>query len=208
MKKISLLAFLLLSNLMMYGQVISQADFPTVEKIMAENIKYTTITSQFKQTAHFPILGENVVTEGLFYYNKPEQLAMRYTDPAGDMMLINEDRFTMVASGKKRETTAKANEKMQGMKNILSACLQGNVLQMGAEKVSCEETSKYYVITAAISKKNNKSNFAKVVVSYDKKDFSLAILQTIESDGSYTQYELSGKAFNKPIEEAVFKVTK
>lgn len=208
MKKINLFLALTLCTICVSAQVVSKADFPTVEKVMAANVKYNTIVSKFKQTKHIPIMDEDMLSGGNFYYTKPEKLTMRYTDPAGDLMMINDDWFTMVSAGKKRETSGKTNQKMQGMKAILSACLQGNILQMGAEKVTLEETSKHYVFTAIIDRKANKSNFEKVVASYDKNDLSLTLLQTIERDGSYTIYELTDKKFNTAVDANVFTATK
>lgn len=208
MKRIHLLLLTLVCSLAVNAQIVSQTDFPVVQKIVSGNSGYNTIVSKFKQTQHLAMMGEDMTSEGDFYYQKPEQLTMRYTDPAGDLMMINGDRFVMVAAGKKRETSGKSNQKMQGMKAILSACLQGNILQMGAEKVTLEETGKHYVFTAIIDKKSNKSNFEKVVASYDKQDFSLSVLQTIERDGSYTIYELSNKKFNTPITPDTFTATK
>lgn len=208
MKKINLLLVLSFYCFVAYAQVVSKADFPVVEKVMSGNMQFNTIVSRFKQIKHLPMLGEDVISKGDFYYHKPEQLTMRYTDPAGDLMMINGDRFVMVAAGKKRETSGKTNQKMQGMKAILSACLQGNILQIGAEKVTLEETADQYIFTAIIDRKANKSNFEKVVASYDKKNLSLSVLTTIERDGSYTSYELIEKKFNTSIEGSIFTATK
>lgn len=208
MKKIGILTCLMISCLLVNAQVVREKDSPVIEKIMQGNRTYTTIVSDFKQTQHLPIIEEDITTGGTFYYKKPEQLAMHYNDPAGDMMLLDGDKFIMVAAGKKREISAKSNPKMQGMKAILSACLQGNALQIGAEKITCEETANQYVVTAELSQGANESNFFKVVAGYDKKDLSLSVLKTIESDGSYTMYELSKKEFNKSIDDTHFKYSK
>lgn len=205
MKKVAILTFLFFCCVFVKAQVVSSADSPTIEKIRQGNTKYTTITSDFKQTQHLSILGEEIVTDGKFYYKKPEQLAMQYNDPAGDMMLLDGDNFIMVSGGKRRTISAGSNPKMQGMKTILSACMQGNALQMGAESITCKETAKYYIITAVINTDSSGSDFDKVEASYDKKDLSLSVLKTIESDGSYTMYELSKKEFNNQIDETIFK---
>ena len=203
MKKINLLAFLLLwSMLSANAQVISSKDLPIVEKIMQGNKSYTSITSAFKQIQHLPFVDDEMVSEGNFYYKKPDQMAMVFTDPEGDMMLVDGNKFVLVSAGSRREVSAASSPKMQGMKLVLSSCMEGNVQKMGAKKITCEETSTLYIVKAELSGENL---FEKVEVGYDKKDFSLSFLKTIESDGSYTQYDLSKKAFNKTIDETVFK---
>lgn len=208
MKKFSFLVTVFFACVLAQAQTISDADFAILEKVNQANIKNTSMTSDFAQIKHMAILGEDIKSNGKLYYGKPEKMALWYTDPAGDLMLINEDRCIMVASGKKREVSAKANAKMRGMKNILTASLQGGMLQMGASKITCSEDAKFYIITADIDGKVNKSHIKKVVVHYSKSDLTLSILRTEEADGSYTVYELKNKAMNQPIDEKYFTPAK
>jgi len=190
------------------AQAIKDADFAILEKINQANIKQTSMTCDFNQVKHMSILGEDIKSNGKLYYSKPEKMALWYADPADDLMLINEDRCIMVASGKKREVSAKANAKMRGMKNILTSSLQGGMLQMGANKITCSEDAKYYIVTADIDSKVNKSNIKKVIVHYSKSDLTLSVLRTEETDGSYTVYELKNKVMNPSIDEKYFTPAK
>jgi outer membrane lipoprotein-sorting protein len=190
------------------AQKISDNDKLVVEKIQQANSKYTGIVSRFKQTKHISVLGEEALSEGNFYYTKPDKLSMQYDKPTGDLMLLNGEQFVMVNAGKRMATSAKANGKMRSMKNVLSNCLSGEVMQLNAEQISCEETKKHYVVTAEFSGKGNKNIYKKVVLSFDKADGSLSILRTEEKDGSYTIYELTGKEFNTPINDNIFNVSK
>lgn len=208
MKKLSFLITLMLVGTFATAQSIKDADFAILEKINQANIKNTSMISDFNQVKHMAILGEDIKSHGKLYYTKPEKMALWYEDPAGDLMLINEDRCVMVASGKKREVSAKANAKMSGMKNILTSSLQGSMLQMGANKITCEDTPKYYIVTAEIDGKVNKSNIKKVVVHYSKSDLSLSILKTEEADASHTTYEIMNKKMNQSIDEKFFTPSK
>lgn len=193
---------------MMNAQTISDADNAILDKIKNGNRNHTSITSNFDQTKHMPIFDEDMLSGGKFYYSKPDKLAMWYDEPAGDLMLINDDKFVMIAAGRRNETTSK-NAKMRGMKEILSACLEGDIRKVETTTIICEETPKEYIVTAELAGgKGNKSNISKVVVNYDKKDNSLSVLRTDEPDGTYTIYALKDKKLNQPIEETVFQSTK
>lgn len=207
MKKVSLFILTLLGCIAVNAQSISEADAATLKKIKQANEKHTSITSSFKQTKHMPILGEKISSNGLFYYNKPEQLMMTYEDPKGDLMLISNDKMTLVSSGKRREASTKSNAKMRGMKNILASLIQGDIMQIEADKISSKETPKHIVVTADISK-SNKSKINKVVASYDKTDLTIAVIRTEDPDGTYTEYELVGKQLNQPIDQKVFTAPK
>jgi outer membrane lipoprotein-sorting protein len=187
------------------AQLMSDSDSQIADKIKKDNQPYTTLTGKFKQTRHISILGEKIISSGMLYYSKPDRLAIQYDAPAGDMMLIDGDKFVMINSGRRSETTSKSNAKMRGMKAILSACLRGDVREMGAEKISCSETQQYYNVSADIDRKTNKSNISRVVLSYDKKDMTLTMLQTVEPDGSYSIYELTDKKIDQAIDENIFR---
>jgi len=204
MKKIVLITFCSLIYIITNAQIINEKDNDIIEKIKTGNSKYATLTSNFKQIKHISILGEDIISSGEMNYNKPDQLSMKYVDPSGDLMLINGEKFVMVSGGKRNETTSKINAKMRGMKTILSACLEGDIKKMEAQKIYCEETEEHYIIIAEINTKSNKSNISKVISSYNKKDFSICILQTIEPDGSFITYELDNKKLNHPISQDYF----
>ncbi|MDL2262716.1 outer membrane lipoprotein carrier protein LolA [Bacteroidales bacterium OttesenSCG-928-I21] len=207
MKKSIFTFIFLIGCLAMQAQTMSQSDSQLIAKIVEANKKHKTMTSDFKQTQHLSFIGDDIVSSGKFYYNKPDQLVMKYTDPAGNLMLINGDNFVMVILGKVSKSTGKSNSKLREIKAILSGCLEGNMPLFGAKKVTCKETTQYYVVTAVIDE-TGKSDISKVVLSYDKTDYSLAILQTIEPDDNYTIYEFNNKKFNVTIDGSVFQEPK
>ncbi|MDR2801877.1 MAG: outer membrane lipoprotein carrier protein LolA [Prevotellaceae bacterium] len=195
MKRIFTLLFVSAACVAAHAQTISDADRATLQKIKEANRAYTSITSPFKQTQHLVMLGENTSSAGMFYYRKPAYLSMKYTQPAGDLLLIDGNRFKLVVAGKEKKVSSK-NAKMEGMKTILSACLQGDVEQLNATKITCSKQAQDDVIVADINGKVNKSGVSRVIVRYDKTDYSPVSIQTIEPDGSYTLYELTGRIMN------------
>jgi outer membrane lipoprotein-sorting protein len=204
MKKLFIILSALTVCVAVQAQEAGDAGCGEMQKINQANHAYTSITASFKQTRHLSMVGENSISGGSFYYLKPDKLAMKYTQPAGDVLLINGNQFTLVAAGKEKKISSK-NAKMEGMKTILSACLQGDIAQMGATKITCSENAGYYVIIADINEKLNKSAIRRVIASYEKTGGAIASIQTIEADGSYTLYELTDKKFNQPLEEEIFK---
>lgn len=204
--KLLFVAVLLFGCLPATGQILNDVDSLIIEKIREVNAQYTALTSNFKQIKHLPYLKEKVVSVGKFFYTKPDRLAMKYLEPAGDMMLINGDKFFMSAAGKISKTTAKANAKMRKLKSILSACLQGDVKQMEYAAITCTEHPEYYSVAVELEGKGKGGTVKRVTVDYDRKDFTPLNLKIEESDGTYSLYELSAKEVNQPLAEDVFKV--
>lgn len=208
MKRIifSLLVFIGCINLS--AQIVSDADNALLDKIKQGNASMTSIASKFTQKKYMPIFDEEILSAGDFYYARPDKLAMWYTNPEGDLMLMSDDKFVMIAAGRRNETTSK-NAKMRSMKMILAACIEGDVRRIETTTIVCEETATGYVVTAdLVNGKNNKSNIAGVVLKYDKKDYSISSIQTNEPDGTYTVYELNNKKLNQQIADVYFDSSK
>ncbi|MDR1130729.1 MAG: outer membrane lipoprotein carrier protein LolA [Prevotellaceae bacterium] len=179
-----------------------------IEKIKQANAEYTSITSDFTQTKHLSFMNEDVVSNGKFFYSKPNRLLMKYEQPAGDLMLINNDQLVMIAAGKYTKASTRTSAKARTMRNILSSCLQGDASMIDDVKISGEETADSYVITAELTKKGRNKNISKVVLHYDKSDLTLSVMRMEERDGSYTVYKLMNKALNQPVDAGVFKAPK
>ena len=206
MKRLSFIALALLGCLCVRAQEISGQDAAILDQIKAANAAYTTITARFTQDKFMPIFEESIRSEGNYHYSKPDKLSMAYTDPAGDLMLINGDNFTMIAAGRKQVTTAK-NAKMCDMRTILASCMEGDVRRMPATGITCETTASQYVVTATLpTGKENKSGIVRVVASYDKADGSIATLYTEEADGTSNTYTLTDKRLNEEIDETTFNL--
>jgi outer membrane lipoprotein-sorting protein len=175
-----------------------------IEKIKQANAKCVSITSDFTQTKHLSFMNEDIISNGKFYFSKPNRLSMKYEQPAGDLMLINNDQLVMIAAGKYSKASTKSSAKARTLRNILSSCLLGDVSLIDDATVSSDETAENYVVTAELSKKRKNRNVSKVVLHYDKSDLTLSVLRMEEADGSYTVYKLINKVLNQTVSDSVF----
>ncbi|MDR3351369.1 MAG: outer membrane lipoprotein carrier protein LolA [Prevotellaceae bacterium] len=204
MKTTLILLLLPFACLSARAQSAGEADRQLLQTIKEANAACTSITAAFRQTRHLPALGENTLSEGLFYYRKPAQMAMKYTRPEGDVLLINGSRITLTSGGKERKISPR-NARMEGLRTILAACLQGDAAQMGAAKITCAKQGQTLVAVADIDGKQNRSGISRVIVCYAAAAGHPPVsIQTIEPDGSYTLYELSGIRLNEAIPENMF----
>lgn len=166
-------------------------------KVASENAKYGTITCKFTKTAHMVMMEKELVSEGNLTYVRPDKLKMEYTTPAGDLLDINGDSFTMVSGKQKRSSNAKGDGRMAVLKNTLLYSVGGDVAAVAAEnnaQIKYEETPKYHVFTLTKGK-GAKSQYVELQLSYSKKDFSLCVMKMVEPNGNYTVYDTPVKEF-------------
>lgn len=197
---------ILISLTLLFASVAAFAQSGTVilDKIKEANKSLTTITSDFKQTMHLTFMDEDVLSNGKFYYRKPDRMLLKYSQPEGEMMLIKGDEITMVMMDQHTKVSAKSDPAIELIHTIFSSCLEGDARKIKDATVDAVEKGDFYEVTITIQG-DRARNMKAVQVRYDKKEMALSLLRTEDPDGGYTVYELTGKKLNQPIAEEVFQ---
>ncbi|MDL2208740.1 outer membrane lipoprotein carrier protein LolA [Parabacteroides sp. OttesenSCG-928-O15] len=182
----------------------AQSGTAILDKIKEANKSLTSITSDFKQTMHLTFMDEDVLSNGKFYYRKPDRMLLKYSQPEGEMMLIKGDEISMVMMDQHTKVSAKSDPAIELIHTIFSSCLEGDARKIKDATVDAVEKGDFYEVTITIQG-DRARNMKAVQVRYDKKEMALSLLRTEDPDGGYTVYELTGKKLNQPIAEEVFQ---
>lgn len=197
---------ILISLTLLFATVAAFAQSGTaiLDKIKEANKSLTSITSDFKQTMHLTFMDEDVLSNGKFYYRKPDRLLLKYSQPEGEMMLITGDQISMVMMDQHTKVSAKSDPAIELIHTIFSSCLEGDARKIKDATVDAVEKADYYEVIITI-KGDRAQNMKGVKVHYDKKEMALSLLRTEDPDGGYTVYELVGKRLNQAIAEETFQ---
>ena len=71
-----------------------------VKKITAANASVKNIESGFVQTKTLKASGKKIVSEGTLYFANDGRLSMKYSKPAGELLVVNGNKFHMNKGGK------------------------------------------------------------------------------------------------------------
>lgn len=195
MKLVFTVCFLLAFASGANAQTTQQA---AIEKIAAENAKYNTVSCAFTKTAHMVMLEKELVSKGELTFIRKDKLKMEYSQPAGDLLNIDGDSFTLVSGKRKMNLNTKNDNRYSNLKNTLLLSVGGDVQGVADEnnaEIKYFETPQYYVFTLTKGK-GAKSQYVKLELSYSKKDFSLCVMKMEEANGNYTVYDTPVKRFN------------
>lgn len=204
MKRIFITTLLIISTLTIYSQ-----ENELIEKIKTANQKVSSITATFVQTKHFPLMNQEIESEGNLYF-EDTKMSLKYTKPEGDIMLINGDSFVMNANGKKQSVNAKTNAQIAELKNLLLTCMKCDINKIvsdfnGVKEYTSTATSHLFTL---IRDKKGKKGFYKIILNIDTKSLTLNALEMHEMNDNYTVYKMQNKQFNQKIEDSVFQVQK
>ena len=217
MKRITLIFALLAGIVSVFaqGEMKPMNDVETFKKKMAaEAQKVNSIESDFTQIKHMAAIEGDMISKGKFYYQKEDKVSLDYTSPIKYLIVINGSKIKMVANGKTSVYDVASNGLMKEMKDVLSACMTGNLQAMNSNyKLEYFQDSKEYLVKIFPLGEAAKAILDEVNIYLDKNDMSVTRLRMVEAskdkkakDKDYTEYQFSDKKLNVDIPVSRFSV--
>ncbi len=176
-----------------------------MKKIADANAKYSNIISPFRQVKKMKGLKNEIVADGTLYFDRPTaQLNMQYVKK--NQLLITGNRLTLINGAGRQSFNTETDAAMKTLKWTLIYCIGGEVgkaAQINKAAVTLSETKDYYTFELVIGKEV-KGGWAKLELSYSRKDMSLCLMKMIEKNGNYVLYKTPVKEFNPGLPDGIF----
>ena len=109
-----------------YGKEINP-DAGFKKKLKEYSAKTQSIEAEFSQVKTLSVLSSSINSKGFFYYVSGEGIAMEYSSPQGDLMVMNSEKFKMVNGGKSTIVGLSSNPLMRQLNQMLTACFIGDL---------------------------------------------------------------------------------
>ncbi len=182
-----------------------------ISKAVKKYKSANTLTTRVKQTRHNAALTKDAVSEGSFYYKKPNSVSMVFKE-AKEMLLATGDTYTMVKSGKQH--VAKADGKGDNpfevlgdvLRNLLSGEANSKLTNMADVKQKTQGNTCTITITPTVTdaKLKRKMMYSSCILTIDLKAGEVRSLRINEKGENYTLYDFSNYVFNGDINSKVF----
>jgi outer membrane lipoprotein-sorting protein len=208
--KAILLAVILLCTVSTYAQNYGNKINPShgfSERLKVASEKTQSITCDFDQVKYMSVLAKTNKSKGKFFYKKDQKICLEYTNPQGNLIVMNGGKFKIQVGGKTTIVRMNSNPMMRQMGNMLGACMTGNLNLFGAESLSeYYENQSYYTVVIVPTNRRVKAYLKQIVLRFEKSDMTLCVMKMSENETDYTQYEFSDKKLNATIDEDRFKI--
>ncbi len=176
------------------------------ELFSVEAQKVISIKSDFTQEKNLSLLSEKILSQGKFWFKKDSRVRMEYTRPFTYLMIINKDKV-FVKDGQKQNTiSTKSNKLFQQINKITVDCVQGTVLTNPDFSTRVFENKSAYLVELSPVSKNLKEFFRTIVVTVDKKDYSVTNIEMNETSGDNTIIHFINKEMNTNLPDALFAI--
>lgn len=150
-----------------------------------------TIESLFVQTRTIQASGKKVVSEGTFSFTAPDQLAMLYTKPDGDYIIIDGPFVRTMTKGTEVNLDTRSNAQAKKLSSTLLNCITGNYKQVAEDndgELSVSEKGGVKTVTIK-ARKPAPRGYSGVTVKY-RKDGTATEMTLDEFGGISTHYLL------------------
>ena len=148
-------------------------------------------TCTFKQAKYLKMMKKEVKSEGTLYTCKGN-MAMRYTEPEGDYLVINDKQFVMQTRGRKLNHNIQKGSPLLTLRNTLLYCMHGDLNAIATEnggELAYVKEGDLHVFSVSTAAKGPRG-YRKVTLKYNAA-FDLREMTLEEVNGNYTVYTLA-----------------
>lgn len=175
-------------------------------KIEKANASYTSMTCKIDQIRKLPNKSQvNLACD--FYFKTPDKLAMIYTEPATDRLIINGKKLYLNRGGKASTFSLDKSAAVGSLATSLLNAVTGHV-QAVADANNADytvvEDSKFYIVTISARQKAPKG-YSKITLYYRKSDCLLETMKMEEFTRVTNVYKMNSFAKNVSVDDSVFK---
>ncbi|HRH01855.1 MAG TPA: outer membrane lipoprotein carrier protein LolA [Bacteroidia bacterium] len=208
------LLLLLILVLVVSSAVTAQnKDFKTMkdtavfkQKLLEKSKATNSIESNFTQEKNLSMLSEKIISKGHFYFKKTNLLRWEYLSPTSYLIVINKDKIFIKDGKKVSKYDTNSNKLFKGINDMMLNSVQGNVLNHTDFKINYFENDTYYLVEMTPRAKEMKSYIKTISMYFDKTDYTVSKIKTVELSDDYTSIEFSNKKLNQAIADSQFSV--
>jgi outer membrane lipoprotein carrier protein len=166
-----------------------------------------TLEADFSQSLRVPLLNTSQTSSGKLYQRKPDRFLMRFTDPAGEVMVADGRYFWIYYPSTDRNqvvrtSIAEGGEQADFQKQFLSNATERFVATLnGQEAVDGRQAWALTLVP------RRASPYRVVRIWVDRQDFLVRRFEMTEENNSVRRVELRNLKVNQPIADALFTFT-
>ncbi len=202
MRQITLIFILFIFTTFVSAQTTDSFE-SRIESFSSQN---KTIQCDFVQTKKVKGVKNIITSRGEFFYDNSGLMALVYSEPEGDKVVFNGEKFKVVTSGKVIEGASEENPMMEQICNMLQASMSGDVAKLGRgwQMRVADHPTQYEVVLQPLDRRTKKY-IESLVMVFRKSDMTLDELRMNDSSDGYTLYEFQNKRTNGIIDPIKFE---
>jgi len=194
---------LLLAVLLMSPLAVRADDFAELRK---DSARISTISADFVQKKFMKILSKPLVSEGKFYFAKPDSVRWEYSKPVKSVVISSRGvaKRYIASEGKMVEDKTGGARAMKIVLDEIAGWMSGRFDSNPSFAATLKEGPPT-VITLTPVDKSMSGMIEKIEVTISRKDMAMKSVRIIESATAETRIDFQHVIINKEINPSVFR---
>ena len=164
------------------------------ERLAEASRENRTIQCDFTQRKQVRRMKNEIELKGRFYYDNSLAMALDYTVPEGDKVIIRNDRIILKTAGQ-----------LQQVALMIRASMTGDLSQFGQGwQIGYTEKEGVGEVKMVPESKRARKYIDSITLCFDLRDMTLDRMELCETEGGHSVYEFRNKRFNLPVDPARF----
>lgn len=165
-----------------------------------------TIESAFRQEKYLDVMAEKIVSEGKFYFSRPDAIKWVYNKPYQYAILLKNSEVKIKDNEKISTFNVNSNPGFKQINDMMMALVKGDFSSQKDYVPSFFENDQYYKVVLS-PKKDNKTDFVQnIQLFFDKNSFDLNRILLNEKSGDYTNIEFINRKVNQSLSADIFNL--
>jgi outer membrane lipoprotein-sorting protein len=190
---------------------------PTFDELYSRGQKINagimTLTARFTERTTSSLLASAIEERGTLYVQRPNRVLMRYEEPAGKVVLIDNGRMTLVVpssgSAKELRQTMDVRSSQKRVDDLFKQQDAGNLRRVFDIQVKDKsERPGTYEVTLAPKRRQIKENLSLLELWAPESTGLLEAMRMTFANGQTKLLEFRDIVTNPPIDSAIFSVPK
>ncbi len=178
-----------------------------LRRVEATSEGIRTFEADFVQSLKVPLLGTDTRSTGKLYQRRPDRFAMRFTDPAGDVMVADGRHFWIYYPSNDRTQVIRTSIAQVGEQADLQKQFLSNATARFVPTLNGEETIAGEAVWALTLVPKRQSPYKVIRIWVDKDDGLVRRFEMTEENDSVRRLELRNIRVNGPVSDALFAFT-
>lgn len=177
-----------------YGHEVKDAS-PYLSDIKSACESVAQIECDFIMRKKVAMMRDVNISKGEFLYcREQKKMIMDYTEPKGNKVVVEGDKFVITTNGKSATMSSSDNPAMSQLSAMITACMTGNFIMLSERSLTRYYVDdKYFTMVIKPTNKRVQRYMAEIVLRFLLSDKTMAIMRITERNGDYSEYEYLNK---------------
>lgn len=176
-----------------------------MQQIKSGAQKINSVDADFEQTKSISFIDEQLISDGKFWFSRPDKMRWEYQKPFFYSIIINGDNITIIDNKKESRFDAASNAMFRQIKLVIMNMVNGKMFDDPNYQATLKQQNNYYIVHFETVNDAMKEYISSIDLYFTKKTYLMEKIKMNEASGDNTLIVFKNQKINQPLKDDIFK---